>query len=453
MLRNSLLLLGGLIGPGWTALAAPPGPGSAPQDLYLRAERVILRPGKELQNATVLVRDGAIRAISQDLVVPEGAEAVEGKVLCAGFLDAWSSLGLEPASVAQGDSNILTMATDALDPFGQAVYLRQALSAGVTTVAAGLNSGASVRGVGTLVRAHADHARPDAVLLRDGFAGASVGLGGDLFDRVGSVERLVKELDQGRDYRWAELAYQDELEAWKKEVAEEVAKLEKGFKKAKKDREKDLKEAEEEGKEFKEKSYRDPKKPREPRFDAEKAAWARVVNGELPLVVEAHRYAEIRALLQSTQAYDRLRLILAGGTESRAFASQLKARRIPVIVWPAPMGPERSELHRNHDLSLAAGLAEEGVQVLFGSGGGRDARDLPLLAALAVGHGMSAEHALEALTLGPARALDLGDRLGQVRVGYEADLLLLDGDPVSSHTRVQATIVAGKVAWTPEDNQ
>jgi len=47
----------------------------------------------------------------------------------------------------------------------------------------------------------------------------------------------------------------------------------------------------------------------------------------------------------------------------------------------------------------------------------------------------------------------VGDRLGQVRRGYHADLLVLDGDPLSSNTRVLQAVVAGQVAYDAEANQ
>jgi imidazolonepropionase-like amidohydrolase len=72
-------------------------------------------------------------------------------------------------------------------------------------------------------------------------------------------------------------------------------------------------------------------------------------------------------------------------------------------------------------------------------------RDLPLLASLAVGHGLEPERALEALTLGAARALDAGDRIGSLEQGKDADLLVLDGEPLATTTRVQYVISGGEL--------
>jgi len=50
---------------------------------------------------------------------------------------------------------------------------------------------------------------------------------------------------------------------------------------------------------------------------------------------------------------------------------------------------------------------------------------------LMVAYGMPTLDALRAATSGNARILGLGERLGRVRVGYLADLIAVEGDPVS----------------------
>lgn len=65
---------------------------------------------------------------------------------------------------------------------------------------------------------------------------------------------------------------------------------------------------------------------------------------------------------------------------------------------------------------------------------GRNARDLELF----VQHfGYTAEEALSAATLLGGQLMGMGDKLGQVRPGFLADLLLVDGDPVADVTVLQ----------------
>ena len=75
-------------------------------------------------------------------------------------------------------------------------------------------------------------------------------------------------------------------------------------------------------------------------------------------------------------------------------------------------------------------------------------------AAFAVREGMSREKALEAITLSNAKMMRLDHRIGSLKRGKDADLLILSGDPFSVYTHVLETWVDGVKAWdrsNPED--
>lgn len=435
---------------------APPTINVAPQDeaasstsVLVHAERLIVRPGEELENTDILIQDGVIVAVGVGLAAPEGAREVDGKVVCAGFLDSWSSLGVDRASAADEGTSPSTRTLDAVDRYSDPHHFADALRAGVTSVRVQAGGPAQAGGLGAVVRLDPALERDAALVLEDSNLAATVGTprGGrarDIFDRLGEVDRLVGLIESGRKYRedWTEYRY--ELEEWRKEIAEKEKELEKDFKKAKKDRDKEIKEAEEKGKEFKEERYKEEKQPRKPRLDPDSDTMGRVADGEVPLVVEAHRHAEIRALLGKTADYDRLRLVLAGGTEAADHGKTLADRGVPVIVWPKPSSPSGDEWD-GHSLGLAAELEEDGVEVLIGSGGSDTSRELRLLAALAVSKGLDRDAALHAITLGPARAFDVADRLGSVERGKDADLLVLDGDPLDTTARIRFVISQGRV--------
>ena len=68
-----------------------------------------------------------------------------------------------------------------------------------------------------------------------------------------------------------------------------------------------------------------------------------------------------------------------------------------------------------------------------------------------MGHGLDADAALHAITSGPARVFDLQSKVGTVRRGLHADLLVLSGEPLSSSTRVLAAISGGKIVHQSGD--
>jgi len=94
-----------------------------------------------------------------------------------------------------------------------------------------------------------------------------------------------------------------------------------------------------------------------------------------------------------------------------------------------------------------------GVRVVSGSDGGIGASKphglLPVSAAFLVDAGVRTVAALASATALAAAACGLGDRRGRLRAGYDADLLVVDGDPVAdiaALTRPVAVFAAGRRA-------
>ena len=445
--------------------------------VVIHAGEVIVRPGEVLENVDVLVIDGVIRRVEAGIEVPDGALELTGEVVCAGMIDPWSALGVHPSDAEFTSPSPSTRTADSLDPFGQEFQKRQTLASGVTAVRVQASRRALVSGLSSVVSlAPGDDA--DQMPNDEAALGASVGLtnpssGGstfrrgpdgsfsvsetgptpmDPFERIGQVDKIASMLESGIAYRVAQNEYAKQRKEWEEAIAEKVKELEKDFKKAKKDRDKEIEEAKEDGKEFKEERYKEDKAPKAPKFDADKEALARAANGEIPLVVEIHRTAEIRNLLEVTAGFGRLRMVIAGGTESAAFAEELAERNIAVIVNPGPLGDGVFDEFDGHAVTLAGVLREADVDVLIGSGGraATASRDLSLLAAMAVGGGMDTDEALAAITSGPASTFDLSDR-GTVEFGKQADLLILDGQPLSTTTSVQAVLVGGHLVVEPKE--
>ena len=416
---------------------------AAPSDLFLRANKVIVSPGKSLDNMGLLVRDGRIRAMGKDLAAPEGAQTIEGEVICAAFIDPWSVAGVDASSARTDRVDTASRATDALDPYGQDEVLDDLLASGVLMMRVEIGSAASVSGVGAVIRA--DGATP---VLADAAISARLNTPGlDPVSRVGQVDRLASALGGAKKYADDVAAFESNLKTWEEEIAKKETELTEDFKKAKKARDKKVKEAEEDGEEVKEKKYKEDKRPRPPKFDAKKASLARAVGGEVPMVIYVEQALELRELLRVTRPFTRMRMVIAGGRCALLFADELAERGIPVIVTPAPSSPGGDVGEMDPGFALAGELSARGVEVLIGSGAtsASASRDLPLLAAAAVGHGLDEDAAFHAITAGPARVFDLQSKVGSVRRGLHADLLVLSGDPLSSSTRVLASISGGKV--------
>lgn len=155
-----------------------------------------------------------------------------------------------------------------------------------------------------------------------------------------------------------------------------------------------------------------------------------------------HRTDDIMTVLRLQEEFG-FRLVLQHGVESWKLADELASRNANVsyILVDSPGGKQEAY---NASLEGAAKLEAAGLDIALHSDDWIiDSRFLLRAAALAVRGGMSREGALEALTINPARMMDLGDRIGSLEVGKDADLVVFDGDPLSIYTHVQQTWIDG----------
>ena len=66
-------------------------------------------------------------------------------------------------------------------------------------------------------------------------------------------------------------------------------------------------------------------------------------------------------------------------------------------------------------------------------------------AAIAEGYGMPSDEILRAVTINPARVLGVADRVGSLEAGRDADVIVLDGPPLSMKTWVERVYVNGEL--------
>ena len=172
---------------------------------------------------------------------------------------------------------------------------------------------------------------------------------------------------------------------------------------------------------------------------------ARVLRGELPLLVTAQRAQDIASALRLAEEL-KIRIILDGAAEAPLVLERIRAAGVPVILHP-PMARAAGELE-SASFETAARLQKAGVTIALQSGYESyvpRTRVILFEAAVAAANGLGAEAALAAITTGPARILGLDSRIGSLVVGKDGDLALFDGDPFEYTTHCTATVVEGHV--------
>lgn len=89
-------------------------------------------------------------------------------------------------------------------------------------------------------------------------------------------------------------------------------------------------------------------------------------------------------------------------------------------------------------------MHEQGVLTAFNSDDAEMGRRLNQEAAKAVKYGgITEEEAWKFVTLNPAKMLHLDDRMGSIKAGKDADLVLWDGNPLSVFSKVKQTYIDG----------
>ncbi|MDP3153088.1 MAG: amidohydrolase family protein [Archangium sp.] len=165
-----------------------------------------------------------------------------------------------------------------------------------------------------------------------------------------------------------------------------------------------------------------------------------VLEGKVPLVLAANRASDILEAVRFGQA-EKIRVVIAGGSEAWLVAAELKKAQVPVVLVPSNQVPGSFEQLRARD-DLATKLGEAGVSVVIACND-FSRRRLRQEAGIAVSYGFARGKALSAITLEPARALGLEKELGSIEVGKRADLVLWKGDPLELSSVAEKVFIGG----------
>ena len=166
-----------------------------------------------------------------------------------------------------------------------------------------------------------------------------------------------------------------------------------------------------------------------------------VLNGELPVHAHAHRACDIFTALRIGAEFG-FAPVIVHATEAGSVADALGGAEI--IAGPffgTRSKPELSGLsYETPGLLSAAGLKPCLCT---------DAPELPidslaLTAALAARDGMPPDEALRAVTLYPARVLKLEHRMGALKPGLDADIVLWNTGPLCVDARPKAVFIGGE---------
>lgn len=359
--------------------------------------------------AVVLVgSDCRIEAVGSrdDVPVPAGYREIEreGAWAFPGFVDLHDHVGGTDLNDMVYPANPDLRVLDQIVPTPENEELQEALAGGVTTVLFIPGSGTNLSGFGALIKTYG--ATMEDMLVR--FPGAVK------IAQAGNPERYSGDLGRTRmgmswmlrDVLREGLAYHEAWNRW--EAGESVEK---------------------------------------PEYNLRLELLRGLFRGEFPVLVHTAWHVSTQASIRDLHDRFGLWVILSHATFDGFKNAPLVAER----GMHVNLGPR--QFHMDYDTGEVVGLGAE-----YWEGGVRNLsintdspvvpqEELSFQAAMAVRYGLPWDAAIRGLTIVPAEGIGIGDEVGSLEAGKQADIVLWTGDPLDPRCWVELTMVGGEIAY------
>ena len=174
--------------------------------------------------------------------------------------------------------------------------------------------------------------------------------------------------------------------------------------------------------------------------------WLPVLRREIPLKAHVHRADDILTAIRIAREFG-LSMTLDHCSEGHLISSEVKASGFPAIVGPDLASRSKIEV-QNMAFKTVGVLNEAGVMTAITTDHPVSLiQSLPLCAAMAVKAGLRKEEALKSITIYPACICGVDERVGSLKVGKDADIVIFDKSPLSISARTLCTIIDGKIVY------
>ncbi|HYG81946.1 MAG TPA: amidohydrolase family protein [Pyrinomonadaceae bacterium] len=387
---------------------------NAPETLIRNATVLTVSKGT-LQNADVLLRGGKIAAVGQNLKAGANARVIDatGKFVMPGIVDCHSHSMLDAVNELTLSVTSMVNTRDVLNPTDENIY--RELAGGVTTANLLHGSGNAIGGLNTVVKFK--YGRPVEEFV---FQGATPGIKFALGEnpkrsnfvipmqprrypatRMGVIEVIREAFTRARDYK----ADWDEYRAAQK---------------------------------------RGEKNLIPPRRDLQLEPLVEVLEGRRFVHAHSYRADEIVMLINLADEF---------GFKVRTFQHVLEGYKVAREIARHGAGASTFSDWWGYKLEAydatpynPAIMYRAGVLVSLNSDSDELARRLNVEAAKVIKYGdVPEEEALKMITLNPARQLGIDSRVGSIDVGKDADLVIWNGHPLSTLSRVETTFIDGEI--------
>ncbi len=402
--------------------------GGEPQYFAIRGATVVPVSGPRLENATVIIARGVIKAVGKDATIPDEAWVIEGKglIVYPGFIDSFTDVGILPAPApASGESGARPQPPASHGPEDRpgATAWRIAAdeaslsdkrvetwrSAGFTSVISAPKGGmfpgqAALLNLGGERNGDMVVKSPVAVPISLQPAGNFSSFPGSLMGSLAYVRQV-----------WLDTDWSTKSQAIYEKNPRGVAR---------------------------------------PRYDRTDEALADALEAHALVLIPANNTTQIRRAFDLADRWH-VNAVLYGGQMSYELANEIAAKKLPVLIdlkWPeADKDADPDEVpslntlrFRDRAPSSPSALAKAGVKFAFYSGAITAPKDVLKAAKKSIDAGLSPDTAIRAFTLTPAEIFGVADRLGSIENGKIANLVVTDGDIFDEKTKITFVFVDGR---------
>lgn len=371
--------------------------------------------GEDFENGQIIIEEGKIKAVGNNLEIPEDAEVIDagGYLVTPGLIDGHCHIGMWEEGIGfegeDGNEDVEPItpqlrAIDAINPMDQG--FQDAIEGGVTSAVTGPGSANVIGGSFLAMKTYGK--RVDDMVIKDPVA-MKIAFGEN-------PKRVYNEQHKSPVTRMGVAALLRETLFEAKQYKEDL-----------------------------EASAEDP--DRKPDFDIKLHAMLPVMKKEIPLKAHAHRADDIFTALRIAKEFD-LDITLDHCTEGHLIPEELAEAGKACLIGPTFGSRTKYEL-KNKSFDTPKILVDAGVKIAIIT----DSNVIPIqhinmCAGMAVKAGLSEEDAWKSITINPAEIAGIGDRVGSLAVGKDADVAIFKGNPLLDiDYETVMTIINGKIVY------
>ncbi len=385
--------------------------GGHAQDLVLKGGTVLTITRGPLADGTVVIQNGKITAVGHGIAVPKGVEVIDttGRYVIPGIIDSHSHIALEDVNESSDPVTPQVWMKDAFDPDSDAIL--KTLAGGVTTIKAMHGSANVIGGVNVTLKLKYNTSVKEMavtgarqqlkIALGENPKRSYGGRGRRPSTRMGIAAILKEEFIKARAYK----------ERWDRYAADAAAG----------------------------KTNAVP-----PEEDLGLETLKMVLEKKLSVDCHAYRAEEIVWIIDFCKDH---------GIDLRQISHCVDGYKVADIMADAGVSYGgwadwwgfKDELYDACPYGIKI-MFDAGTNIVLNSDNPDECRYLNLIAAKVLKYNdIAEEDVLKMITINPARALEIGDRVGSLEVGKDGDVAVFDKHPLNSTSKCLMTIIEGVV--------